>query len=118
MKTIHQNSICDICNVSYTQNSEGYITLVNGNLVKVQTFCQCGYIKNPLLFIPLTLSDNTKLQLIKRFDEWYGNTAQSVTCWALEFQLVVRMILCGHLIINPVYLEIDEVIKEILEIIQ
>lgn len=42
------------------------------------------------------------------FDTWYGDTDQETTKWALEYQLLTRMLVKENaLILNPKYLELD-----------
>lgn len=75
------------------------------------------YQDRPLYFSKVQLSESQQLQLIFKFNEWYGNTDQATTVWALEYEIIVRMILAGYLVINPFHLEIDDVKKEIEAII-
>lgn len=76
------------------------------------------YQDRPLYFSKVQLSESQQLQLIFKFNEWYGNTNQATTVWALEYEIIVRMILAGYLVINPIHLAIDDVKKEIEVIIK
>lgn len=71
------------------------------------------YGASPMCFVKL-LEDGAKLpndvvvDLLYLFDGWYGNTDQETTDWALEYQLLARMLLNdGALLVNPKYLDLD-----------
>lgn len=66
--------------------------------------------KWPLAFIRMEISDSQVLRLLKQFDEWYGNTNQETTEWALEYQLLARMLLRGtpYMLLNPKFLDLDD----------
>ena len=85
--------------------------------VKVYVWnCEVPYTTYPVLFAelggdkPLTMEQRYKL--IKLFDSWYGNTDQRVSEWALEFQLLTRMLIDsntkGALLINPKFLAYED----------
>ena len=49
------------------------------------------------------------VNLLKLFDELYGNTDQDLNEWAAEFQVLTRMLIHHNaLLLNPVYLEVDK----------
>ena len=59
------------------------------------------------------------VDIIATLDEWYGNTEQETTEWALEFEIWVRFLLAdGSIILNPKYLALDEVKDEFLELLR
>ena len=64
------------------------------------------------------MTDFERYMLIKKFDEWYGDTEQETTVWALEYQIIVRMLLTGYLIVNPKYLSLEDVMEKILFILK
>lgn len=76
------------------------------------SYDQYDYRDHPLLFSKVSLSEDQKLLLISKFNEWYGNTDQATTAWALEYEVIVRMILAGYLVINLIHLSIDDVKEE------
>lgn len=58
------------------------------------------------------------VDIIASLDEWYGNTEQETTEWALEFEIWVRFLLTdGSIILNPKHLALDEVMDEFLELL-
>ena len=63
----------------------------------------------PLYFVELPkISAYQKITLLAMFDTWYGDTDQETTKWALEYQLLTRMLVKENaLILNPKYLELD-----------
>ncbi len=73
------------------------------------------YANRPLCFIKLTkdkchIPDSTTTQLLTLFDKWYGSTDQETTAWAVEYQLLARMLLTSNaLLVNPKYLDLDSV---------
>ena len=85
---------------------------------KVIAFEHYEYEGQPLYFLEQPMTEKQKLDLIQKFDEWYGNTDQETTVWALEFQIIVRMLLQGYLVINPYYLALEEVLTDILDCLQ
>lgn len=59
------------------------------------------------------------VDIIASLDEWYGNTEQETTEWALEFEIWVRSLLMdGSIILNPKHLALDEVEEEFLELLR
>lgn len=113
MKTIYRHEIYEVIDISpMDEDNICQITLRSDRTGRMETedaFCHdgAGY---PLAFVPLELSDRQTLALIREFDTWYANTGQDLRDWADEFQLIVRMLLCGDMVANPRYLELDEVI--------
>lgn len=121
MKAIYDNEIVEINigQINYEDNSVNAI--VNGKKnVMLWIYPYYEYEEDPLLFIPLPeIYDSQKIALISQYEEWYGNTNQSTTDWALEFEVFVRMLLDNHLIVNPKYLELDnDHFVELLEIME
>lgn len=119
MKAIYQNKIFDISSVSEPDEHNNFILLLSSETDEVKVTATAyqyyEYEFQPLLFSPQPMSEYTKLSLIQKFDEWYGDTDQDTTDWALEFQIVVRMILRGYLVINPAYLEIEELYSDLVD---
>lgn len=122
MQAIHENQIWNVSQYKKIDESEGqyeiYLTREGSTVrTKAISFEHYEYEEKPLFFIKREMSDAQKLFLISKMDEWYGNTDQDTTDYALEFSIVVRMILDNYLLINPSYLAIEEVLQDILEII-
>ena len=59
------------------------------------------------------------VRILRLFDLWYGSTDQETTDWALEFQLLARMLLSDNaLLVNFKYLELpDECLDELTNIL-
>ena len=54
------------------------------------------------------------VDILKFVDEMYGNTDQDVSTWAVEYQLLTRMLIHhGYLLINPKHLKLSEVMWNI-----
>ena len=122
MQVIYQNKIWDVskCQKADETEEKYEISLASeSSTIKIEalSFEHYEYEDQPLLFIKQEMTDAQKLILISKMDEWYGNTDQDTIDYALEFAVVVRMILCDYLVINPRYLEIEEVLQDILEIV-
>ena len=121
MKAIYQNNVFDVSSVSEPDEENNIVMILSSVTEDVEVaaieYSSYEYESHPLMFSFQLMSDTVKLLLIQKFDEWYGNTDQDTADWALEFQIVVRMILCGFLVINPACLEIEEVLPELLEIL-
>lgn len=64
----------------------------------------------PLFFIELpNLCDRHIVQLLKVFDGFYGDTDQETTEWALEYQLLTRLLITEKmLLVNPKYLDLSD----------
>ncbi len=62
------------------------------------------------VFMPICIEAKQVLvNLLKLFDELYGNTDQELNEWAAEFQVLTRMLIHHNaLLLNPVYLEVDK----------
>ncbi len=73
----------------------------------------------PLAFVTLgDLSPDTLTKLLRQFDSWYGNTFQETTDWALEYQVMSRMLLWDNaLVVNPRYLDLEPVIEVLYELL-
>ena len=113
MKTIYKNEIYEVIGISPMDEDNGcQVTLRSdrtGRVSAEDALCHDGA-GHPLAFLPLGITDGQTLALIREFDTWYANTGQDLRDWAAEFQLIVRMLLCGFMVANPQYLELDEVI--------
>lgn len=116
MKTICKNEIYEVIAISpMDEDNNCQVSLRSGRTGKILTedaFCHDGLGDEgqSLAFIRMELSDRQTLALIREFDTWYANTGQDLRDWAAEFQMIVRMLLCGYMVVNPQYLELDEVI--------
>lgn len=63
------------------------------------------YKQNPLVFVvlPEELTSEQKCNILMLADEFYADTCQETTDWALEYQLWARMLICnGQLSSIPV----------------
>lgn len=82
------------------------------------------YENSPLFILPAGTPCNriwfpNVVDIIASLDEWYGNTEQETTEWALEFEIWVRsLLLDGGIILNPKHLALDEVKDEFLELLR
>lgn len=76
---------------------------------------------HPLAFVwlpDLHENPNQALELLKWFENMYGNTNQNTSIWALEFELLARMLLHDHsLLVNPIHLDLSEVEDELLQML-
>ncbi|MCD8109356.1 MAG: hypothetical protein LUE14_04555 [Clostridiales bacterium] len=70
-----------------------------------KSWAYAGYEKYPLVFIPFESSDEEKIRVLSKLDEAYGAMETDVAEWSVEFQLFTRMLLCGYLMVNPIYIE-------------
>lgn len=122
MKAIYKNNIFAVSSISKPDQYHNVYMLLSSEIADVKisavVYDYYEYESCPLLFIPQSIPDHAKLLLIGKFDEWYGDIDQDTADWALEFQIVVRMILHGFLIINPAYLAIEDILTELLDILQ
>lgn len=123
MKAIYENKIYDVPLIrKLDENDDDYEIVLQSNegVVKARAiaFEHYEYERKPLYFLEQRMTESQKLDLIYQFDEWYGNTDQDTTVWALEFQIIVRMLLQGYLVINPYYLALEEVLTDILDCLQ
>ena len=79
------------------------------------------YENRPLCFVRLEdkLPAEAIVRILRLFDLWYGSTDQETTDWALEFQLLARMLLSDNaLLVNFKYLELpDECLDELTNIL-
>lgn len=122
MKTLWNNAIVDAeIHIDSDNISDGGTAIIKDKKknvigkVNIQGWDFYKYMSNPLYFIELSeLTAEQKIEIIAQFDEWYGDTDQETTDWALEFQLVVRTILINYLVINTQYLLFDDEMYEIL----
>lgn len=93
----------------------------NTNLAQLYYYSEDEYREQPLAFVALyDAMPNFSLTvlLLREFDQWYGDTDQDVKTWAVEYQLLARMLLNhGALILNPRYLALDEVLPAVLDIL-
>ena len=67
-----------------------------------------------LAFVELhNLRDKEIVEVLNKFDTLYGDTEQDTEEWAVEYQLLTRMLVKHHAImVNPKYLVLQEVIEE------
>lgn len=120
MKSIYGNEIVEVkVNRMNYESNYADATINNRKSVTLLVYTYYEFEAEPLLFIELPKThDGSKLMLISKYEEWYGNTGQDTTDWALEFAIFVRMILINYLIVNPRYLELDNsLLTEILDIV-
>lgn len=60
-----------------------------------------------------SLTDKNICDILQLFDQFYGNTDQETTEYALEFQILTRMLVCHHaILVNPMHLALEECITE------
>lgn len=70
--------------------------------------------QHPLAFLDfhaagMDLKESQVIRLLQLLDEIYGDTNQETPVWALEFQLLTRMLVHEKaLLINPLYLDLGE----------
>ncbi len=113
MKTIWKNKIVDVEIYLDLENSlDGTATILSNKNVlgEAAIFAFNSYeYAEPLYFVELPkISAYQKITLLAMFDTWYGDTDQETTKWALEYQLLTRMLVKENaLILNPKYLELD-----------
>lgn len=86
----------------------------SGELI-LRTYSSYEYIKEPLFFLETRgiMTEKLKLDLIAAFEEWYGSTDQETTEYALEFEIIVRMIINNAVVLNPTHLDIVAVLDDI-----
>ena len=85
------------------QNIEDYIAVMH--------FWAYGEYKNhPLCFVGIgNPTPEQVIRILRQYDEWYGNTDQNTEDYALEYQILARMLLCDNkLLVNPKYLDAAE----------
>jgi len=68
------------------------------------------YRDHPLCFVDIGKpAPEQIIDILSQYDEWYGNTDQDTEDYALEFQILTRMLLSdGKLLVNPKYLDVTE----------
>lgn len=71
----------------------------------------------PLYFIKIRLDTDERVRLLRQFDLWYADTDQETKQYALEFAVIVRMLLDNAVVLNPKYLALGEVLDELLSLI-
>ena len=89
----------------------------NTTIYPISVFAHYEYEDHPLfiLMLPDKIGDSLAAQMLHQLDEWYGNTDQDTTDWALEYQVWARNLLAGDgIVLNPRYLAITEV-QDIIE---
>lgn len=121
MKTVYRKIIVDVLKTRMETDIGGVVTIKWKDEIKsisAAVFNQYQYEDEPLYFLKQKMTDFERYMLIKKFDEWYGDTEQETTVWALEYQIIVRMLLTGHLIVNPKYLSLEDVMEKILFILK
>lgn len=120
MRTIFKKTVVEVVRVKDKDMQSSILTLRWKNGIKdtiAAAYRSYEYESCPIYFLRQEMTKKQKFLLIGRFDEWYGNTSQETTEWALEFQVVVRMLLSGYLVVNPKYLEMEDVLEDILQIL-
>ncbi len=124
MKTIWKNKIVDVEIYLDLENSlDGTATILSNKNVlgEAAIFAFNSYeYAEPLYFVELPkISAYQKITLLAMFDTWYGDTDQETTKWALEYQLLTRMLVKENaLILNPKHLELDlDILEKIKNII-
>jgi len=67
-----------------------------------------------LAFVELhNLRDKEIVEVLNKFDTLYGDTDQDTEEWAVEYQLLTRMLVKHHAImVNPKYLVLQDAIEE------
>lgn len=71
----------------------------------------------PLYFIKIRLDSDERIKLLRQFDLWYAGTDLETRQYALEFAVIVRMLLDNAIVLNPKYLALNEVLGELLLLI-
>lgn len=68
----------------------------------------------PLAFVELhNLRNKEIVEILSMFDTLYGDTDQDTEEWALEFQVLTRLLVKHHaILINPKYLALNEAVEE------
>ena len=68
------------------------------------------YEKDPLAFVYLgEIPPKSIVRLLALFDEWYGNTDQDTEAWALEYQILTRMLVQENMLaVNLKFLDLSE----------
>ena len=70
----------------------------------------------PLAFVELPVLwgiESTICQTLEMFDTLYGDTDQDTEEWALEYQILTRMLVKHHaILVNPKYLALQETTEE------
>lgn len=71
------------------------------------SYKEIGY---PLFFVSLKLSEVQICRILRVFDEAYGCLPIETPLWALEFQLLTRMLVSKEtaMLLNPYFLEVRE----------
>lgn len=89
----------------------------NTTIYPIRVFAHYEYEGHPLLILmlPDKIGDSLAARMLHQLDEWYGDTDQDTTDWALEYQVWARNLLAGDgIVLNPRYLAITEV-QDIIE---
>lgn len=73
--------------------------------------------RHPLYFLRIGLDMREQTKLLRQFDVWYGNTNQETEQYALEYAVITRMLLNNAIVLNPKYLNLGEVLDELLLLI-
>ena len=68
----------------------------------------------PLAFVELhNLRNKEIVEVLSKFDTLYGDTDQDTEEWALEFQVLTRLLVKHHaILINPKYLALNEAVEK------
>lgn len=112
MRAICNGKIVDV--EIHADELEGYALIKGGDKATIQVWAQEQYANDPLYFIALPdLSYEKILHIVRCFDQWYGDTNQETSEYAVEFQLLVRMLIntnggVPYLLINPHHLLLED----------
>ena len=71
------------------------------------------YERRPLYFSQLELTDLEKYNLIRTFEQLYGDTDQDTEAFAFELLIVIRGIFGGEVVLNPEMLLLKDCLDEI-----
>lgn len=85
--------------------------LLLDDYISVMRFWAYGpYKTHPLCFVDIGKpSPSQVVRILSQYDEWYGNTDQDTEDYALEYQILARMLLCDNkLLLNPKFLDTTE----------
>ena len=82
-------------------------------------FCyQAGeYEDHPLYFMDIPLDADIQSRLIRKFQQWYGDTDQDIKQFGAEFYIIISGILDGMLVLNPHYLLVEDVLEEYVDML-
>lgn len=91
--------------------------------IKIYVYDHYMYKYNPLFFVHIEELEQeafleTKAKMLTFLDSQYGDTEQETLDWALEYQILTRMLLKeGSLLLNPRYILMEEIQDELFRIL-